>query len=84
MDVVRIILSPKLPISPHLIRVKAHQESELGRVVYANSITLTPGTITLNVNEDVFIVHALTDATSDGVIEGTMDRKCKALEGGQS
>lgn len=82
LDVVRVVLSPKLPISPHLIRVRASQETELGRVIYANSITLTPGTVTLDVHDDILMVHALTNETSDGVLSGVMDKKCKALEGG--
>ena len=47
VDVAKIILSPSLPIHPHLIRVPASQRSEVGQVMYANSVTLTPGTISL-------------------------------------
>ena len=81
LHVVRVILSPSLPIQPQLVRVVGAQETAIGQVVYANSITLTPGTITLDVRDGRFLVHALTDATADGLREGTMDRKCRALEG---
>ena len=46
-DIARVIVSRKMPINPTVIQVKATQETELGQVVYANSITLTPGTVTM-------------------------------------
>jgi multicomponent Na+:H+ antiporter subunit E len=79
-DVARIILSPDLPINPQLIVVNATQRSELGKVAYANSITLTPGTVTLDVREDTMLVHALTDASAAGVMTGIMDRRVTAME----
>jgi multicomponent Na+:H+ antiporter subunit E len=80
-DVLRIILHPKLPIRPHLIRVKASQRSELGQVIYANSITLTPGTISLDLREGRILVHALTDEAADGLKKGEMDARVARLEG---
>ena len=47
IDVARRVIDPKLPIHPVLIRLKTSQKSELGQVIYANSITLTPGTVTI-------------------------------------
>jgi multicomponent Na+:H+ antiporter subunit E len=81
LHVVGVILSPSLPVQPQLVRVRAAQRTAIGQVVYANSITLTPGTITLDVRDGEFLVHALTDVTAAGLVEGTMDRKCAALEG---
>ncbi len=81
LDVARAILSKDLNIQPQLVRVKASQKTDMGRVIYANSITLTPGTITLDVRGDDFLVHALLDATAEGVRSGEMDRRCAALEG---
>ena len=63
-----------------MIRVKASQESGLGKVIYGNSITLTPGTITVDMEGDQIIVHALTQAGAEGVREGEMDRRVTALE----
>lgn len=82
-DVARIIVDPKLPISPRLIRVKTSQRTAVGIATYANSITLTPGTITVEVNrrEQEFLVHALTEAGASGVAEGGMDRRVAAFEG---
>lgn len=82
-DVTKIILNPKLPISPTLIRVKANQSSTIGIATYANSITLTPGTITARVTGQEFLVHAITRGGAEELAEGTMDRKVKSFEGGK-
>lgn len=87
IDVTRLVLNPRLPISPTVIAVKATQQSDVGRVTYANSITLTPGTVTIATEHDSFLVHALTRDMAAGVESGDMDRRVAALEvgrGGQS
>ena len=78
--VAKLILSPSMRISPRVIRVKAGQKSEMGQVLYANSITLTPGTITLDLRDGKILVHALTQETAAGVLTGDMDRRCTAVE----
>ena len=81
LDVARLILSPGAPkIAPRIIRVRASQRSEVGRVLYANSITLTPGTISIDVGDGEILVHALHEDAAKGVAAGTMDRKCASLE----
>ncbi len=52
IDVAWRILKPSLPIRPKVIRLKATQQGDLGRVIYANSITLTPGTVSIDVEGD--------------------------------
>ncbi len=83
LDVAKLILDPKVPISPRMIRVPASQRTALGKVVYANSITLTPGTISVDVDEEesTILVHALTKGAADGLETGEMDRRVSALEG---
>ena len=85
LNVSRIIISPSLPISPHMIGVRSSQKSAVGTVTYANSITLTPGTITVDIDrhDRRFVVHALTDETADGVREGEMDRRVAGFERNQ-
>ena len=80
-DVTKAILFPKGNVNPTMIRVKATQKTELGHVIYANSITLTPGTVTLAVEDGVMTVHALTLGGADGLKTGDMDRRCTAVEG---
>jgi multicomponent Na+:H+ antiporter subunit E len=79
-SVSRLILDPRLPISPTLIRVKPTQKTDLGRATYANSITLTPGTISLEVGHDEILVHALTRDGAQDLAGGEMDRRVTAFE----
>ncbi len=81
IDVARRILHPKLPISPTMFYVKASQKTPGGQVIYANSITLTPGTITVRLRDGYLIVHSISREAADAVKEGTMDRKVTAIEG---
>lgn len=81
LDVARVIVTPSLPIQPQLMRVPTSQKTDLGRVLYANSITLTPGTVSLDVRDDTILVHCITDASAAGLKSGDMDRKVTALEG---
>lgn len=80
-NVARIILKPSLPIKPRLMRIRASQKTDLAKVIYANSITLTPGTITLDVRDDKFLVHALSDEAAADLDTGEMDRRVSAMEG---
>jgi multicomponent Na+:H+ antiporter subunit E len=80
-QVTRIILDPRLPVSPVLVRFKPSQKSTTGLVTHANSITLTPGTITVEADHDSFLVHALTRTGAEGLAGSQMDRRVARLEG---
>ena len=82
LDVAARILNPRMPISPRVIRVRAGQRTDLARVIYANSITLTPGTVSVDTDGDTFTVHALSAGAAEGVETGEMDRRVSRLEGG--
>lgn len=77
----KLIVHPRLPISPTLLRVKMSQRTPVGQVMYANSITLTPGTISVAIEGDEVVVHALTQAGADDLVGGEMDRRVSACEG---
>jgi multicomponent Na+:H+ antiporter subunit E len=79
-DVSRIILNPALPISPTLVRFRPSQRTVMGLVIHAQSITLTPGTITIEAEMDEFLVHGLTRSSAQGVIDSEMDRRVTACE----
>ena len=81
IDIARVIVRPKMAIGPSVLRLKGTQESELGHVIYANSITLTPGTVTIGLEEGVLSVHALTREAAEGLKSGDMDRRVTAVEG---
>jgi len=80
-DVSKIILNPCLPISPTLVRAPTSQKSTVGVVTYANSITLTPGTISVEVGKGEILVHALTREGAESLLAGEMDRRVTEFEG---
>jgi multicomponent Na+:H+ antiporter subunit E len=82
IDVARVILTPgKSAIQPNMMSIDATQKTELGHVIFANSITLTPGTVTVDLADGKLEVHALTHGARDGLATGDMDRRVTGLEG---
>ena len=79
--VTKIILRPRLPISPTMTVVRASQRTSAAVATYANSITLTPGTITVGVRGKELTVHALVRDGALELEEGTMDRRVSRFEG---
>ncbi|OFE11830.1 hypothetical protein PHACT_00600 [Pseudohongiella acticola] len=75
VKMVQIILSPRPDIDPRIINVQINQRSQLGKVVLGNSITLTPGTVTLQVEGSMMEVHALNAASAEDVEQGTFDER---------
>ncbi len=75
-----IVLNPKMPISPQCVMVRTKLKHNLTRVIYANSITLTPGTISVSLEGDTIIVHALTGAAAEGVGNWPVENRVKGLE----
>ena len=69
---------------PQNFRVKSSQKTEAGKVTYANSITLTPGTVTTVLDGDILEVHALSSDMADDVKSGVMDKKVSWLEGNKN
>ena len=67
-------------ISPTLKIIKGSQKTDIGKVIYANSITLTPGTVTVNLEGDQFMVHALLRESIEDLEAGEMDRRVTQLE----
>jgi len=74
INVIKCILSPKKSISPCIITLPVDQKTDLGKVIYANSITLTPGTVTLELSGEKIKVHALSQETADDLQTGAMSR----------
>ena len=79
--VTKIILDPRLPITPTMTVVAASQRTSVGIAVYGNSITLTPGTITVGERGNELTVHALTRSGALDLEAGAMDRRVTRLEG---
>lgn len=67
IDVAKIVLNPSLPIQPHFIKVPMMLKNDFNKVIYGNSVTLTPGTLTVDITEDEFIIHALTNDAAEAM-----------------
>jgi len=83
VDVARRALTParRTRISPRLFDVATSQRSHLGRVLYANSITLTPGTVSIRVYGDRITVHAIAEEVAEDLEKGAMDARVTRFEG---
>lgn len=82
LSVTRIILSREMPISPTMVQTQSKSAGVVGRVLFANSITLTPGTLATDIDDDGLVtVHALTREGADGVVDGDMNDRVAALPG---
>lgn len=80
IDVVKRIWSPASAISPCVRSFPLPQKSDMAKVIYANSITLTPGTIAINMTDDEVLVHSLTAEGLEEVEAGVMAQRVAALE----
>jgi len=74
-----VVLHPRMPIQPMIVRFTSKQPNVLARVILGNSITLTPGTLTLDIEGDLFTVHALTRETEEGLVSGDMENRVARL-----
>jgi multicomponent Na+:H+ antiporter subunit E len=72
LQVAAVVLNPRMPIDPALVRFKTKFPNTSAKVILGNSITLTPGTITIRIKKDEFLVHALMDASSTGIVDGSL------------
>ena len=79
LDVSRVVLSPSLPISPRVARIRTGSEHPYDQVLYANSITLTPGTLSMDLDDGVITVHSLTEQGMRDLMSGEMDRRISTL-----
>ena len=76
LQVARLVLSPKLKIDPRIVVYKSrYLKGDVAKATYGNSITLTPGTVTLDIHGADFYVHALTPAFAKALKNGVMERK---------
>lgn len=80
IDICRRIWSPRLDISPTHFCIDASQKTPLGLMLYANSISVTPGTVCVNIEGNRLEIHALTWSAADDLLSGEMDRRVSQLE----
>ncbi len=80
IQVAVLVLNPRMPISPGMVRFARPLKKDLNRVILANSITLTPGTLTVLAEGDDFMVHALTRKNAEDVVEWELAAELAAIE----
>jgi multicomponent Na+:H+ antiporter subunit E len=80
ISVVKKIWLGNQTISPALITLQASQKTDIGKVVYATSITLTPGTVAVSIDNDKIVVHALSRKNIEALNSGEMNRRVNMLE----
>jgi multicomponent Na+:H+ antiporter subunit E len=81
IQIARVVFDPNLPIRPSVVRFESGLPHTLARLTLAHSITLTPGTVTLDLEGDEFVVHALTSEAADEIGRGSMQHAVHPLFG---
>ena len=79
-QVLRLIWSPRLEVEPELHTFRTKVKSDFGKAILANSITLTPGTITVHVRDDLFMVHCLDRELADGLEDSEFEQRLEKME----
>lgn len=81
LDLVYRALHPGRPIDPRIIKIKNPCRTAAGLAVLANSITLTPGTVTLDADDSELTVHAVSAAAAEALLGGEMQARVRRIEG---
>jgi multicomponent Na+:H+ antiporter subunit E len=79
IHVASVIIRPKMPIYPQIIKFRVDLPSAHARMILGNSITLTPGTLTIEIRDDQFTVHALTPKSFEGIVDESIPRRVLKL-----
>ncbi len=79
LDIARRVLSPKIPLNPGIVKVKTELKGDFGKLTLANSITLTPGTLSIDVEDDYIYVHTVdvkgkTEKENKAIISGAFEK----------
>ncbi len=82
LEVARVVLDPRLPISPRLVDIGVEAVNPVDQVIFGNSVTLTPGTLALDLHDGVLKVHSLTRRGAQALVSGEMNRRVAALREG--
>ncbi|MBA5941926.1 MAG: Na+/H+ antiporter subunit E [Methanophagales archaeon] len=81
IDVARRVLDPRMPISPEIIKFKSELKSDLALTTLATSITLTPGTLTIDIIDGYFYIHCLSIESGEQLLKGDFERHMEHVFG---
>jgi len=79
LHVAGLVVDPRLPVRPHLVVCRTRLRGRASRVAFALSVTLTPGTLTVDVDGDAFLVHCLDDLSAERLLQGDLERRVAAV-----
>jgi multicomponent Na+:H+ antiporter subunit E len=80
IDVAKIVLSKDMSIQPHYLNYQPHLKSAYASVLLANAITLTPGTLSVHLDEEGYVIHALTNSAAEGLVGSSLERVAKEID----
>jgi multicomponent Na+:H+ antiporter subunit E len=75
VQVAEVVLDPRMPIAPVIIAHRTSFSRDVSRVAFANSITLTPGTLTVDVDGNTFYIHCIDERFADDIASGALERR---------
>ncbi|SHF40103.1 multisubunit sodium/proton antiporter, MrpE subunit [Fodinibius roseus] len=79
IQVAILIITPSLPVRQRMVRFKVDLPSAHAKMILGNSITLTPGTLTVDIHEDEFLVHSIDPKAYEGIVNDKMPREVLKL-----
>lgn len=80
IDVAKIVLSKEMSIQPHYLNYQPNMKSAYAAVLLANAITLTPGTLSVHLDENGYVIHALTNSAAEGLVGSSLERVAKEID----
>ena len=83
VHVARVVVDPRLPISPRLITCRTGLRREISRIAFAQSVSLTPGTLTVDMDGGTFLVHCLDEQSAARILSGELERQLARVFDGE-
>lgn len=79
LHVARVVLDPRLPIDPRLVVCRTGLQRDISRIAFAQAVTLTPGTLTVDMRAGDFLLHCLDEASAQRILDGSLERQVAAV-----
>lgn len=75
LHVARVVLDPRLPVRPRLVTCRTRLRRDISRIAFAQAVTLTPGTLTVDLRGGDFLLHCLDEASAERILDGSLERQ---------